>query len=865
MEEDEMKQNYRLKHEREQRGWSQAKLAELVGTNPATVGRWERGVSLPYPIYREKLCQIFDKDVQELGLIEADEVEQEPTVVIVPDPQLPSMPTTKPFIFDPAIPMLPLETDALVGRDALLAQLKEQFSTEDAGSFSVLTGLPGVGKTTLTLALAYDHEVQEHFSDGILWAGLGTQPDIEEIQARWAAQLGLSQSEVTGHKSRNDWAKILRTAFGLRHMLLIIDDAWEIDDALAFQVGGPHCIYLFTTRFPQIAIQIAGNRSIVVPELSEENGVELLAHFVPALIQQDRATARRLVKSVGGLPLALALMGRYLRSHSYNAQPRRLYRALQDLNTTEKRMHLSDLYGLSRPYSNYSHSTHFSLQSVIALSDERLDDIGAQRMLRALSVFPPKPNTFSEEAAVAISLQSAETLDTLCDVGLIESNGPERYMVHQTIADYAQAQMEDHKGLSERLIAYMTRYIEIHKNEHQAIELEHANILAALEKASQYGMEREFVQAVTTFAPFLRLRGLYDEARQYLQRAYQITQKIDDHIEEMKILSHLGYLLERLSEYKQAESYLSEGLRLAREHKQPASICLFLAQLGTILDRIGEYARAETYLQEGLVLARQLDQPERICEVLISLAIVATNQSNYTQVEDILSEGLQLAQQLEHKEYMLQILTQRGLVTISREDYALARTYFLEALDLAHQIGNWDSMHQLLVNLGGVAGLMGDYEQAERYLQEGLHHSTSNGNQARRAMLLNNLGSLACLQGHYEQAQAYLQEGLNLSLSIDHQRLIFTILCGQGEVASYLQKYEEAKAAFNEVIESAIAFPEIRANAHYGLAQTLAYQGNIDEAYQQAENSAQLFETLGLPKATAVRNWLTNLSTSHQL
>ncbi len=125
-------------------------------------------------------------------------------------------------------------------------------------------------------------------------------------------------------------------------MLLIIDDVWEIDDALAFQVGGPHCMYLFTTRFPQLAIQVAGNRTIAVPELSAENGVKLLAHFIPTLIEQDSTTALRLVNSVGALPLALVLMGRHLRSHAYNEQPRRLHHALQELNNTAKRMHLSD-------------------------------------------------------------------------------------------------------------------------------------------------------------------------------------------------------------------------------------------------------------------------------------------------------------------------------------------------------------------------------------------------------------------------------------------------------------------------------------------------------------------------------------------
>ena len=169
------------------------------------------------------------------------------------------------------------------------------------------------------------------------------------------------------------------------------------------------------------------------------------------------------------------------------------------------------------------------------------------------------------------------------------------------------------------------------------------------------------------------------------------------------------------------------------------------------------------------------------------------------------------------------------------------------------------------MNLSVAIGSAGDYAQAEHYLQEGLRLFPQNGNRARRTMLLNNLGSLAYLQNQYKQAQAYLQEGLRVARQINHSRFINNILYDQGEVFLSIQQYNEAKTAFKEVITSATAFPQIRANAHYGLARTMEHQGNINEAYQQGEMSAQIFETLGLPKATTVRNWLTTLSTLHQL
>ena len=64
--------NLRLKRERELRGWSQADLAEKVGCDTKTVGRWENGDSIPRPYYRQPLCEIFGKNAEELGLIGED-------------------------------------------------------------------------------------------------------------------------------------------------------------------------------------------------------------------------------------------------------------------------------------------------------------------------------------------------------------------------------------------------------------------------------------------------------------------------------------------------------------------------------------------------------------------------------------------------------------------------------------------------------------------------------------------------------------------------------------------------------------------------------------------------------------------------
>src|ERR1700681_3164157 len=58
-----------LKQEREARGWSQARLAEVPGTPPRSITRWGQGQAFPYPHYREHLCTLFGKNAHDLGLL----------------------------------------------------------------------------------------------------------------------------------------------------------------------------------------------------------------------------------------------------------------------------------------------------------------------------------------------------------------------------------------------------------------------------------------------------------------------------------------------------------------------------------------------------------------------------------------------------------------------------------------------------------------------------------------------------------------------------------------------------------------------------------------------------------------------------
>ena len=60
--------NERLRRARLLKGWSQAELAEQVGTSFEMVSRWERGLHQPGPRYVRLLRLLYDEAPEDLGL-----------------------------------------------------------------------------------------------------------------------------------------------------------------------------------------------------------------------------------------------------------------------------------------------------------------------------------------------------------------------------------------------------------------------------------------------------------------------------------------------------------------------------------------------------------------------------------------------------------------------------------------------------------------------------------------------------------------------------------------------------------------------------------------------------------------------------
>lgn len=888
-----MKPNALLKRARELRGWSQARVAEEVGTTALNVGRWERGTSMPYPHFREKLCLLFGKDARELGLLETEE-EAEAATSLSDEDATPRHASPGKAIYDPAIP-LPSNNGRLVGRDDLLARLKCRLCDETRPVMLALHGLPGVGKTALATELAYDAEVRAHFRDGILWAGPGLNPDLPELLSRWGAVLGVTAANTSGLDTAEKWARALRSAIGQRQMLLVVDDAWKIEEALAFQVGGPNCAYLVTTRYPHLAVQLAAEGALAVPELSEQDGVALLARYAAEFVKHAPETALALVHSVGALPLALTLMGKYLSVQVYSGQPRRLHAAVEHFRDARARLQLSETRPLAERHPSLTGEGTLSLQSLIAVSEQLLDE-PARSALRALSLFPTKPHSFAEEAALEVCQISVETLDCLCDAGLLECNGPSRYMLHQTISDYARVLLND-PAVSERLITYYVRFIETHAKDHAQLDLEISNILAALELAYTSHRGEELARGVCALADFLYMRGLYALADKHLKRAYEAAKMLDDHRHMIHALVHLSSIEQAWGNLAQAEALLLEGLELARKMGCEEQICELLRNIGIVEDCRGNLPQAEACFREGLELARKMGQQEQVCRLLANLGLLLVRRCDFMQAESCFQEGLDLAHALDYSERIAGFLTDLGRLEYLRGNYSRAEKYYQEALKRARKLGFDAAYSSIQVRLGELAMCQGQFTRSREYLEEAAKVLRELGqvNWLNDALL--SFGELAVAEGNDENAKVYLQESLELSRHSGERLAMSISLVDLARVEVRHGNYEQAESYLREA--HSIAHPpglaflssfmayiwgelylcrgllakalqefttmreitprdqrEFQAMALYGLARVARARHESALARQQGEASLALFATIGHYLAQEVRDWL---------
>ena len=887
--------NLALRHAREARGWSQIVLAHQIGTDARTVSRWERGESIPSPHFRAQLCQLFAMDAVALGFVQP-EIRVEATHL--PQSGLPTAPEP---LLDPARPRLSSDTSLYIGRDALVGTCVQTLTRRIP---CVLTGLPGIGKTTLAQLVVEQELAKQHFRDGLLWVNLGPTPQIEHELRRLAHLLQVSEDQQQQAHSLEAWSQLLHQALGTRHMLIILDDVWTIEAALPFLIGS-NTAHLLTTRLPEVAFAVPAGNVLPVPELDDQQSRLLVEQLVPHLSTCSEVLVEQVLHACGGLPLALTLVGRGVRLSAAGGQRRRLEAALEHFIQPESRLRLKlphpPLTHDARPLEEVGVPWSLSLEAVIRQSEQRLSS-EVQEALRALSVLPTKPICFSEAVALAVSGQGVHALDSLLDAGLLERAEDGWYWLHQAIGEYARLQQKDIEPLH-RLVQYgvqvCTSFNEKLAHEFQRLDAEYPVILAAIEAAKVLREDQNLIQIVLALVPFWCSRGLCTQAARMLQEALAVT-SIDSEmrVQVLAERAHVSVLCEAWEQAQQdalsalalsegqeqqgiraacfewlgltaqltgklaeARTYYEEGLQLAQTCGDRGRSSRLLTHLGNLECDQGQYQNATTLLQEALALAQQDQNLEQVSLILADIGNTLQSQGKHQQAEPILRQGLLLARQLQHRPRQILLLGNLAASVLEQGDTVQAEKLLLEGLSLTDQVHEKRLRRLCLLNLGCIMLERQEYEQAEAYVREGFAEGDT-PELPVRIMFLTTLGEIQTAQGLWQEAQETLEECLKLARDLGDPWLLSNGLRCYAEMYLQARQIEKAERWFQEalaVYHNLEPNLELQAEQHFGLAQIAALQGRLEEAHRLAEQSFHTFLDIHHRSARKVRTWIDQL------
>ncbi|HQX11819.1 MAG TPA: tetratricopeptide repeat protein [Thermoflexales bacterium] len=757
--------------------------------------------------------------------------------------------------FRRAAPPPPLQ--GVLGRERVLAEIKRRLAS-GARALAV-HGLPGIGKTTLLASLAGDAELTARFPDGILWTALGSHGDAGAALSEWAIALGAPTHEIGALGGLAERARAAHDAIGAKRVLLIADDVWDPAAALALRVGGPGSACVISTRSPAIAVDFAGAGAIAIDALGDDDALSLLSRFAPEAVRDRPDAAREVCAAVGGLPLALTLIGGRLRHVGHAGQARRITSELDHLRAAETRLDLSRPESLIERRPGMPEGAPTTLSSVIALSDEQLGP-PARAAWYALAVFPAQPNNFDENAALAVSAGGVDALDALVDAGMLEAEADGRFRMHQTIADYGRlrlAAQPDHGAAARaRFAGYYTALCEEAIDDDARLAPEQANALAALEVAYAEGLGDCLIRGANSLSRMLLTRGEYAEAERHLQRASLAAEAAGGGRALAAVLMNLGFVRVKRGFYAEATALFERGLALARSAGERRLAATLLQHLGHVATDLARYDDARARYDECLAIARAEGDQRRIVEALFFKALMHDQHSDFGEAERCLNEALPLARATGHREFEATCVSGLGVVACKRGQIERGLDLVRQGMAMSRGVGHKEGIAVCCFVLGfGTQALLGEAE-ADVYYREGLALAREIGHSRLMAMLLAAQGELLAQHGPASagQARAMCDEAVEIARRAGHGHELSFALEQRASLRTWLGEYAAGARDCEAAIAEArrIRSPEREAFAMARLAVNQVRGGAPAAAALTAARSLALLGRIGFGPAQIV-------------
>jgi tetratricopeptide (TPR) repeat protein len=243
--------------------------------------------------------------------------------------------------------------------------------------------------------------------------------------------------------------------------------------------------------------------------------------------------------------------------------------------------------------------------------------------------------------------------------------------------------------------------------------------------------------------------GYYREEIPLHRKLLEISRKTGDHAGEGYALGNLGNAYHRLGDYQQAINYHRQDLTIAREIGDHQGEGNSLGNLGNAYHSLGDYQQAINYYQQCLSIARDIGD----------------------------RNGESLA------------LGNLGTVYYRLGDYQQAINYYQQSLSIAREIGDRNGEGIALANLGDTQAKLKQFSEALDNLRAALLIHRAIGAVAMEAGVMAMMGETHFKMENYAEAQETLQTALPLAQQVSDRALESEILAVLGKVYCGLGQY----------------------------------------------------------------------------
>ncbi|RSN52584.1 hypothetical protein DMH01_41140 [Amycolatopsis sp. WAC 04182] len=608
---------------------------------------------------------------------------------------------------EPRPAQLPPAARAFTGRGGALAALEAILPGETAPVvIVVVSGTAGVGKSAL--AVHWAHRVAARFPDGQLYVNLrgfdtaGSPLDPADALRRFLGALGVP--EVRLPVDRDALTGLYRSVLTGRQVLLVLDNAGDVEQIRPLLPGSPGCLVLVTSRHrltPLLAVE--GAHALDVGLLPQDEARDLLARRLGQdRVEREPLAVAAIIDGCARLPLALAIVAARATSHP-GLRLASLVTQLHDETST-----LDTLRG-GDPATD--------IRAVFSWSYRALSP-SAARMFRLLSRHPGSDIGTAAAASLAgIPLRQAlEQLAELTGANLLTEHAPGRFGFHDLLRAYAGEQADDsaaedppHEVLHRLLEHYVhtahTASLRLHPHRarpftpttpesgttaerpadlEQALAwftVEHPALLAAVDLAVGTGADTYGSRLAWSLSTFLERQGHWHDLAATQRAAIAAAGRLGDHRAQAQAHNDLAGAEIRLGLYDDAHSDLRYALGL--------------------FDRLGDQVgRAYTHLD---------------------LAWMFERQSRHTDALRHATQALDLFTTAGHQDGRARALNQVGWCHSQLDNHRQALSHCRQALTLHQELGDqageahtWDSLGHALLHLGATRQATTCYQHAVR-------------------------------------------------------------------------------------------------------------------------------------------------------